>query len=77
MANFTVGITASISVIVEADSESEALQAGQDYVSISLSPEEDEVEAWNTVQSEEGATTTINEATGWTIESSEVDAPEE
>lgn len=77
MANFTVGITASISVIVEADSESEALQAAQDYVSISLSPEEDDVEAWNTVQSEEGAATTISEATGWTIESSEVDAPEE
>lgn len=77
MANFTVGITASISVIVEADSESEALQAAQDYVSISLTPEEDEVEAWNTVQSEEGATSAINEVTGWTIESSEVDAPED
>jgi len=67
MPKYIVDVKAFISIEVEADSEDAARSAADDYVEICLSPNEDEVNAWNQVQ-EEDDDPPILSASVWTVD---------
>lgn len=74
MPKFIIGVTASISITVEALNEARAEDAARDYVESSLSPTSMEIQGWNDALGEDGpALTTIIDASSWSIDSSAVD----
>lgn len=74
MPKFIVGVTASISITIEAPNEASAEEAARYCVENMMSPDSMEVTAWNEIQAEEGETdTTIEDASSWSIDSSAVD----
>lgn len=74
MATFIVGVTASISITVEALNEACAEDAARDYVESSLSPTSMEIQGWNDSLEEDGRSLTfITDASSWDINSSAVD----
>lgn len=54
MPKFDVDVKAFISITVEAENEDQAREIADNYVEASLSPAEDEVEAWNSVSEQSG-----------------------
>lgn len=67
MSKYTVDVKALISIEVEADNEDAARSAADDYVETCLSPNEDEVNAWNQVQEEDDAPPILS-ASVWTVD---------